>query len=211
LRVIRKLLRSRRQATNDRSREYWEEGAKKNVYNVICDGITTAKKFYEKDSSILFFEPINLKDKVVLDLCCGIGRIACHLPSSVNYIGVDFSTTMIRKAKERYKDCPNIRFVLNGGHTLEMLKDDTFDVCVCEYAFQHMNKNTTKQYIQEVYRVLKLNGVFRAQVPRMCFYKDDAYAFQEKETLKLFQSFRATRILWRYPHTHAYFLVEAKK
>ena len=46
----------------------------------------------------------------LLDLACGSGVLARHLPNSVNYTGVDLSTTLIKEAKKLDTN-PKHRFV----------------------------------------------------------------------------------------------------
>jgi len=193
------------------SLQYWEEAAKKNPYRAICDGISTEEEFDEQKDSILFASSVNYKNKVVLDLCCGLGRIARFITEDVKlYLGVDFSPTMIEKAKQRYRNKRNVKFILNDGKTLKELSDATVDICVCELGFQHVNKNVTVGYVKEVYRVLKPNGVFLAQIPRLNFYKNGSYAFTDQDTIALFQGFRIF-CLRDYAHSHAYHLVKATK
>lgn len=147
--------------------------------------------------------------RTLLDLCCGVGRVTEFIASRVKqYIGVDFSPTMIKKAKERYHSFHNVEFIVNDGWTLKEIPDATVDVVFCEIAFQHMEKRNTTSYVREVYRVLKDGGDFYAQVPKLDYYKDDTFAFTKEETDKLFIDYSVEYIPYD-SYGQAYFLVKA--
>ena len=91
--------------------KYWEQVAKEDPYAAICTGWNAAKFDSEHDIPIIGSELLS-KEKAVLDIACGIGRLAKFIaPKVKQYVGVDFSSEMIEKAKERYKDCSNISFL----------------------------------------------------------------------------------------------------
>jgi SAM-dependent methyltransferase len=60
-------------------------------------------------------------DRDVLDLGCGIGRVAAALaPHCRSVLGVDISPGMIAEARRRHA-LPNVRFVVTGGHDLSVV------------------------------------------------------------------------------------------
>lgn len=195
---------------NDRNLAYWEKAARKNPYAAICTSVSTEEEFSRKNSSILFESGEDYTGKVVLDLCCGLGRVARHVAADVKlYIGVDFSATMIRMAKERFQNLENVKFILNDGKTLKGIEDRTVDVCIAELAFQHINRDVAQSYVSEVYRVLKPEGAFLAQIPRLDYYKDKAFAVDKQETIRMFRVFSVEFV--NYQHDYAYYLVRATK
>ena len=175
------------QGLDARARRFLRGRGEEEPLRAICakfDG--DEEEFYADRNSIAFLIKPLTKDMTVLDLCCGVGRVPKFVASHVKqYVGVDFSPTMIKTAKERYRSFPNVEFILNDGLTLKKVPDATVDIVFCELAFQHMEKRNTASYVREVHRVLKDGGVFYAQVPKFDYYKAD-YAFTKEETDKLF-------------------------
>lgn len=202
-RIIKRIFKR----SNDRTCEYWEKAAITNPYSAICTG-WSKEKFDVSQESIIFYGGVELtKDMVVLDLACGIGRVARFIaPNIKKYVGVDFSRNMIKKAIERYEGYQNVEFHVNDGRTLKEFNDDIFDIVFCELGFQHMEKEITVSYVNEVYRVLKRNGVFLAQVPRLDYYRD-TFAFTKDEVDTFFSRF-SHKTVEDWP---AYFIVKATK
>ena len=55
-------------------------------------------------------------DHAVLDLGCGIGRIAAALaPRCASVLGVDVSAGMVAEARRRHAGLPNLRFIVGNG------------------------------------------------------------------------------------------------
>ena len=139
------------------NKETWDEVALINPEGNILTGYTK-EKFWDFEVKI---EGLN-QDTIFLDIGCGIGRIAKWVsPLIKEYYGVDFSTEMIKKAKEIFKDHKNVNFFVNNGIDLEF-EDNKFDVVYVFLLFQHMTKENTLNYIKEVYRILKKGGIFFA-------------------------------------------------
>ena len=207
MRRIRQIVRKSSHLT-DRTREFWEKAALTNPYSAICDG-WDEEKFNNTKHSIIFSTDIELtKDTVILDLACGLGRVAKFIaPNVKKYVGVDFSKNMIKKATERYADYQNIEFHHNDGRTLKEFSNSTFDIVFCELGFQHMEKDVASSYINEVHRVLKNNGIFLAQIPKFDYYHD-VYAFTKKETDSLFSNVLHKEYV---QESSAYFIVKATK
>jgi ubiquinone/menaquinone biosynthesis C-methylase UbiE len=208
--IKRRLIRWALNRPEDTSVKFWEKAAKENPYTAICTGWDVAKFDNESIEDNKFPIPSLLtSDRTVLDVACGIGRRAKFIsPHIKQYVGVDFSKHMIERAKERYKDHANVSFYVNDGKTLSMLDDNTFDVALCELAFQHMKKDTTRSYINEVYRVLKPNGIFISDVPVFDYYKSEIFSFTNEENDKLFSKYSKIEYLNRGP---AYFHMKVTK
>jgi len=145
-------------------KEYWDEAAMTDPYSAILSKFNE-KKFWDMKVKI---NRLN-KDTILLDLGCGIGRVAkCVSLFVKEYHGVDFSPKMINKAKKIFEDNKNVFFYTNNGIDLRGFEDDKFDMVYVELVFQHMQKEITFNYFREVYRVLKKGGVFLANnIPRI--------------------------------------------
>jgi ubiquinone/menaquinone biosynthesis C-methylase UbiE len=106
-----------------------------------------------------------LKNKVfslALDLGCGTGDYAAALTDCVKqYVGVDFASTMIKKAKEKYaKFTPVPFFGISCAERLPF-KDNTFDL-ITAIGFIEYFENP-KITMLEIVRVLKPGGTIVIQ------------------------------------------------
>jgi len=192
-------------------KEYWQNAAKgdiKKTMNKICDGFDK-KAFEMKKESIVFLDEFKLsKELVVLDLACGMGRTCRWIaPHVKEYVGVDFISEMIDKAKEYNRTYPNARFVVNNGKTLNIFSNESFDLAYCEIAFQHMTRDVQESYVNEVHRILKKEGIFFLQLPRIEYYNDPIFSFTKNEANSILEKFDV-RFL---KTTSAYYHIQAKK
>lgn len=96
-------------------------------------------------------------DEFILDLGCGTGDIAYELHKmNVNVTGVDYSETMIQKAKSKY---PNVDFQVQNILSLDF--QEQFDA-VFSNAVLHWVKQP-KQALERIYTSLKQGGRFVAE------------------------------------------------
>lgn len=208
---LKKLLKGKK--FSDRTKAYWQDaGKQKNIEDVmerICDKFDK-KTFESKKESIIFHLniPLSLSD-TILEVGCGIGRTCKWIsPKVKKYVGVDFIPEMIDKAKSYNEKFSNAEFVVNDGKTLSMFDEKTFDIVYSELAFQHMNKPIQVAYVNEIYRVLKNNGVFYVQLPRMEHYNDSTFALTKDEANNLFKDFSTT---FEITEPASYFIKAQKK
>jgi len=192
-------------------KDYWKKAAHGSVektMNKICDGFDQ-QSFETKKESIIFFEEFQpTKDSVVLDLACGMGRTCRWVaPKVKEYVGVDFIPEMIEKSKKYNPDYPNAKFLVNDGKTLDIFSDRTFDIAYCEIAFQHMPRDIQKSYVNEVYRILKDNGIFFLQLPRIEYYNDPTFSFSKEEADTLLKDYDVKYL----KTTPAYYFIQANK
>lgn len=174
------------------------------------------QEFSSQDSIIKHPSVSLAKDWIVLDLGCGLGRTAPLVAPKVRqYVGVDFSKTMIRKAQKRNRAFSNVVFYVNNGWGLPMFPTNFIDFAFCELLFQHIVKENTLSYIRDVYRVLKVGGVFLAQIPKLDFYGNEGgYAFSKEEIDYYFSggwSKYSSFEYLKYEHEYAYYLMRAVK
>ncbi len=103
-----------------------------------------------------FIEYVNNNAKV-LDLGCGNGRVNTLLkPKDVDYLGLDSSSGLIEKAQINH---PEAHFVIGDMVDLK-LPDNNFDVIFSIASFHHIpSKKLRKQAVDEIYRVLKKDGI----------------------------------------------------
>lgn len=112
-----------------------------------------------------------LPDDIVLDVGCGIGRIARWVvPHARKYIGLDSSQSMLRRAKEYNRDIPNCEFLC--ADTLTVLPPASVDAVVCEALFIHLVKEQQTKYLHEMKEVLKPTGQAGVQIPKFDRYEN---------------------------------------
>lgn len=101
-------------------------------------------------------------DKTVLDLGCGIGRIAAELgPRTRDVHGIDVSRQMINIALRRCEALPNVHLLRTSGHDLREFVDASFDTVLAVDTFPYLNQSgiaLVESYFDETERVLKPNG-----------------------------------------------------
>ena len=108
------------------------------------------------------------RDKRMLEIGCGVGRMTFALAKRFATVeAVDISGEMIRRAKElqERKGISNIHFRVGSGRDLEGYPSDSMDFCFSYIVFQHIpDVSMILNYILEIGRVLKENGLFKIQV-----------------------------------------------
>jgi demethylmenaquinone methyltransferase/2-methoxy-6-polyprenyl-1,4-benzoquinol methylase len=99
-----------------------------------------------------------------LDVCCGTGEMALSLskyaPGGVRIFAVDFSESMLVKAKRR-NHRSNLLFSIAEAGSLPF-PDDSFDLVTISFATRNLNlrRDILEFYLKEFFRVLKPGGNF---------------------------------------------------
>jgi ubiquinone/menaquinone biosynthesis C-methylase UbiE len=117
----------------------------------------------------------------VLEIGCGAGRMTKHLAAIFGEVtGVDVSGEMIRQARERLATVGNAQFYETSGVDFPMLQDESFDLILSAYVFQHVpSAAVIRSNLEDAWRVLKPGGVFRFQVNAITAFDFDEL---EKDT-----------------------------
>ncbi|MGB0911912.1 MAG: methyltransferase domain-containing protein, partial [Nitrospirales bacterium] len=101
-----------------------------------------------------------------LDIGCGIGRVLRPLASHFRQVvGVDVSAEMINKSKAWLQGVPNAMTFETSGVDLSLFPPCHFDFVYSYVAFQHMPRPVFDRYLEEINRVLKLQGFLAFQIP----------------------------------------------
>ncbi|MGH9421974.1 MAG: class I SAM-dependent methyltransferase, partial [Thermoanaerobaculia bacterium] len=102
------------------------------------------------------------KEKTVLDLGCGIGRIACAIAPMVRDVhGIDVSKGMIDIARKRCEPQTNVHLLKTTGHDLRDFSDEMFDTVIAVDTFPYINQSgaaLVESHFSEMRRVLKSGG-----------------------------------------------------
>ncbi len=79
------------------------------------------------------------KESILLDLACGQGVLARHIPQEVGYVGIDGAKALIQKAKQYHKDDPSRQFVVADiTKPLPLPKERRFSHAACLLAIQNI-------------------------------------------------------------------------
>jgi ubiquinone/menaquinone biosynthesis C-methylase UbiE len=103
-----------------------------------------------------------LKEGMVLDHCCGYGRLSIPLSLERKVIGVDLSKLLMKEAKERTRkiDAKNLFLVRADMRNLPFKSDLFENVLNFWTSFGCFSDEENEKVLQEIVRVLKVNGVF---------------------------------------------------
>lgn len=106
---------------------------------------------------------ISIHDNV-LDIACGNGWGSAILASvAKRVVGADLSKKSISEAKEKYK-LSNLSFEVHNALNMDF-KNDYFDIIVSMETIEHIDD---EKFLQEVYRVLRYEGLFIVSSPQNC-------------------------------------------
>ena len=98
----------------------------------------------------------------VLDLGCGIGRIAAALaPLCRTVLGLDVSAGMVAEARRRSAALPNVRFDHTTGHGLDGVPGGAFDLVLAVDSFPYMvqaGPDVVGRHVAGAARVLRPGG-----------------------------------------------------
>jgi SAM-dependent methyltransferase len=98
----------------------------------------------------------------VLDLGCGIGRLAGPIAGRVDTVaGADVSGGMLSEARARWRERENLLFVRTSGRDLAAFADAAFDMVVAVDSFPYMvavGPALAARHVEECARVLRAGG-----------------------------------------------------
>jgi ubiquinone/menaquinone biosynthesis C-methylase UbiE len=150
-------------------KENWNKRARLNPRKYVALGSWKTKEEFDKSGLIdakRVLQGINAnKNWVVLEVGVGVGRIVKHLANYFKEIyGVDVSDEMVKIAKNKLKKFGNINIFQNNGNDLSIFLNNTFDFVYSVKVFQHIPRKIFLKYLDEIYRVLKPNGLLKFQI-----------------------------------------------
>jgi len=129
----------------------------KRDYEEIAEHFSETRVKLWKDI-IFLADFVNDGDKI-LDLGCGNGRLfELFRDKKIDYIGIDLSKKLIEIARDKYKDYPNVKFLVRDALDTGF-DENSFDL-VYSIALLHQipSKKYRLQSLNEVNRILKSEG-----------------------------------------------------
>ncbi len=114
---------------------------------------------HENEKIILGHLREELLGKPILDLGCGGGRTTPSLLEiSRDYVGVDYSSEMVRQCQARF---PGVRFLCGDARALTMFHDAQFEFVLFSFnGIDYVPPKDRLTILREVSRVLKPGGRF---------------------------------------------------
>lgn len=123
--------------------------------------------------------------RVVLDIGCGIGRIAAELAPRVKEVhGIDVSGRMIETALRRTAALSNVRLKKSSGRDLHEFDDSTIDAAIAVDTFPYLHQSgaaLVANFFAETARVLRSGGDF--VILNYAYTDDDARSIEDVSRL----------------------------
>jgi len=109
------------------------------------------------EKSILNFITNKAADYRMLDIGCGGGRTTHFFaPVMRQYVGIDYSNSMVEVCAERYKHMPNVSIKLADARDLSMFPDNSFDFVLFSFnGIDCVSFEDRVQILKEIRRVGK--------------------------------------------------------
>ncbi len=106
------------------------------------------------------------KSAEALEIGCGPGRLLRPLSRHFGRLhGVDISDEMLRRARERLDDFPNVTLHHAADSTLSQFADETIDFIFSYAVFQHIpDREVVLGYLRDSIRILRPGGLFVFQI-----------------------------------------------
>ena len=143
-----------------------------------------------------------VKGKRVLDLACGEGYGSALLARHADSVtGVDVAQQAIDHAKRAYGKLRNAQFAVGSAVSIPA-EDASFDVAVSFETLEHIHEQ--EQFLAELQRVLKPDGVLIISCPNKAEYTDKRGTQNEFHVKELYRAELDALVRRRFPHATWY-------
>lgn len=115
--------------------------------------------FYSTAVSVA--ETNSMNSPKVLDIGAGTGLLSSFILErfpDANLTLIDISEKMLEVAKERFKDIPNIEYIIDDYTKYKF--DKKFDLIISSLSIHHLTENEKRQLYFDIYSFLNKDGVF---------------------------------------------------
>ncbi|MES1223188.1 MAG: methyltransferase domain-containing protein, partial [Bacteroidota bacterium] len=137
-----------------------------------------------------------VKGKVVLDIACGEGYGSAILSANADKVfGIDIDANTINHAKKKY-DKDNIEFLCGSADNIP-LADNLIDVIISYETIEHLDEEAQKNFLADVKRVLKKDGILVISTPDKANYTD-RFSYTNEFHVKEFEKEEFILLLKKY-------------
>lgn len=174
-----------------RMREEWDRRVSHDYRYWMSDGVASDAEMWrvgQRDFAILSrgIEPRG----VAFELGCGVGRLLRAASSNFDkVIGLDVSEKAVSEAKRLLSDVDNVELILGNGRDCQPVEDESVDFAYSFAALSSMPVKVIVDYLLELSRILRTDGVCRLQV-----YLGKSQQTNEADTLAI-RSFEQGRFI----------------
>lgn len=133
------------------------------------------QEYMNKWDGKIFIDELDVnKDKSVLEIGCGTGRLAAKIVNSVkNYVGIDISPKTVERAKQYFANNVNTQFLCNDFLTCNF--GHFFDIVYSSLTFMHIKRKSFA--VKKVFGLLKNSGKFVLSIDKNhSHYIDTGYS-----------------------------------
>jgi 2-polyprenyl-3-methyl-5-hydroxy-6-metoxy-1,4-benzoquinol methylase len=103
--------------------------------------------------------PFIKPDSVVVDVGCGIGRVAQFVaPNCGTLWAVDASSTMLEMARRKMELSTNVKYALCLDTSIPDIADASVDFVYSVLVLQHLEREDAFLLLEEIHRILKPSG-----------------------------------------------------
>jgi ubiquinone/menaquinone biosynthesis C-methylase UbiE len=103
--------------------------------------------------------PLIGPDTVVMDLGCGIGRVARYVAPTCRVLwAVDASDVMLGHARRRLAGAGDVRFARSEGTNVPAIPDDAVDVAYSLLTLQHLEREDAFALLRDLRRIVRPGG-----------------------------------------------------
>lgn len=125
-------------------------------------------EFSGRQAADLITTLIPSPDAVVVDLGCGIGRVAKHVAPKCGLLwAVDVSPKMLELAAAWLEGVPNVRLSLCRDDAVPDVADETADLVFALFVLQHVEREDAFLLMREVHRMLRPGGCAFLSFPNL--------------------------------------------
>ncbi len=131
----------------------------------MIPGQTRKKSSEEEHMARYTFTKSFVQNKTVLDVACGVGYGSAMIKSfgATSVYGVDISSRAIQYAQTNYGS-DGVTFICETATHLPFA-DQFFDVIISFETIEHLDEESRKSYLHELFRVLKREGILILSTP----------------------------------------------
>jgi len=136
----------------------------KNTYesSAVVEHYSTVDELQKPELTILAKLKGKLKNMKMLDLGVGGGRTTIYFAELVKeYVGVDYSSSMIDACKKRFSRQENVTFAVADARDLNAFGDHSFDFVLFSFnGLDYIDHSDRNKAFGEIKRILKRGGIF---------------------------------------------------